>query len=575
MRISLNMFGGMAPKVAPHLLPEAAAQNATNCRFRSGALEPLRDKVLDSALTKAGVLLSLFRYWAASVWFCWTTDVNVVNSQIAGDPWARVYFTGDTLPRMTANDVAVTGGTDYPVAAYTLGLPAPLSAPSADPVAIPAYNPALTYAVGSLVNYDGEIYLNSVAVEVAEEWTAFKWSSIDPSTIESRAYIYTYVSAYGEEGPPANASAVIDVNPGQSVTVAGMSTAPAGSFNVTQKRIYRTNTGSNGTEYQLVATIPVAQVSYADSILGDSLGGVLVSQTWVAPPATLQGLISLPCGSLAGFTGNEVCFSVPYEHHAWPLDYRVSVDYPIIAIGAFGNYVLIATAGTPYVIVGQDPSSMSQPERIETGLSCVSKRGMVDMGDGLLYPTPDGLQLVAVGKFEIVTESILSNDDWQAMNPSSITAFLWNGKYVAFYNNGASGAFIFDPATKDFTNLGVTGITGGFTDLKTGKLYLVSGQNVYAWDGGGNLTLIWRSRPFYAERVVNLAAGQVFATAYPVTLKLYADGVLKHTATVANNQPFRLPSGYLALVWETELQCAAGRVNGVRLATSVRELQQD
>ena len=37
------------------------------------------------------------------------------------------------------------------------------------------------------------------------------------------------------------------------------------------------------------------------------------------------------------------------------------------------------------------------------------------------------------------------------------------------------------------------------------------------------------------------------------TLKLYADGVLKHTQTVTDGEVFRLPSGYKASEFEVEV----------------------
>lgn len=573
MAIKFDNFGGMAPKIAPHLLPQQSAQSATNCRFRSGALEPLKAKALDSSVTKTGTLLSLFRYWPANVWFSWTTDVNAVNSQIANDPWARVYFTGDGVPKMTANDVATSGGTNYPTVSYNLGLPAPANSIIAAAAAIPVFSAAATYAVGALVTYNGTAYLCNTAIAVAHAWNASEWDTIDPSTIETRAYVYTYVSAYGEEGPPCLASNLLDLMPGQGTTLSNFSGAPAGAYNVTQKRIYRTNTGTNGTEYQLVATIPVAQSTFTDNLTSDSLGSVMVSATWVAPPTGLQGLTALPCGSLVGFSGNEVSFSVQYEPHAWPLEYRVSVDFPVVAIGAYGNYLLITTTGNPYVMVVQDPSNMTPPERLESGQACVSKRSMVDMGDSLLYAAPDGLQRIASGSFDIATADILSRDDWQALNPSSIVGFLWDGKYIGLYNNGTAGAFVFDPATKDFTLASDPAASAGFTDLKTGKLYLLSGQNVYQWDAGTALTYTWRSRVLYAARPINMGFGRVFASAYPVTLKVYVDGALKHTQSVADNLPFPLPSGSLGSAWEIELS-GTGRVNLAVIATNMEDLKQ-
>jgi hypothetical protein len=535
MLIKSETFGGIAPKIAPHLLPAQAAQTALNCKFGSGRLEPYKGLSVKAALSKVGTKLSLFRYVPAGVWFHWITDVNAVNSPIGSDPYARVYYTGDTVPKMTANDIATSGGgTGYPTVSYVLGVPAPLVSP--------------TLVVQGTITND------------------------DPSLVESRTYVYTYVSAYGEEGPPCDASLVVDVAPGQEVALSSMSGAPAGNYNITHKRIYRTNQGTSGTEYQLVATILIGQATYTDSIESESLGATLESTTWVAPPSTLSGIIALPCGALAGFSGNELCMSVPYHPHAWPIEYRLSFDSPIVGIGAFGNYILVTTTGMPYIVVAQDPSS-AVPEKLEAGQACVSKRGIVDMGYSVLYPAPDGLVSAGSGQFTLITAEILSKEDWQALNPSSINAYYWNGKYVGFYDTGSTtGGFIFDPTTKDFafTNLYAT---AGYADLATGKLYLVGVDgNVSEWDAGSTLTLTWKSKPFDTPLPVNMGAGQVFADVYPATLKVYADGSLKHTQTVADALPFRLPAGFLAGRWEFEV-IGTSKVNRVCVARTVADLK--
>jgi hypothetical protein len=54
---------------------------------------------------------------------------------------------------------------------------------------------------------------------------------------------------------------------------------------------------------------------------------------------------------------------------------------------------------------------------------------------------------------------------------------------------------------------------------------------------------------------------------------LYADGALKHTQTVADRNPFRLPSGYRAFEFQIELE-GTNPVQDAAIATSVEELKQ-
>jgi hypothetical protein len=319
--------------------------------------------------------------------------------------------------------------------------------------------------------------------------------------------------------------------------------------------------------------IPVATTSIIDDCAADALGSVLDSAEWDPPPEDLAGLIALPNGSLCGFSGKSVCFSERNRPHAWPLSYRISVDHPIVSIGAFGSSVLVTTTGMPCLITGEEPGAMGR-DKLEIGQACVSKRGTVDMGYAVLYPAPDGLVVAGTGKLELATDGVLTRDEWQAFKPESIHAYLYAGQYVGFYDTGTvQGGFAFDPKTGAFSTFDLYA-TGGFSDTATGNLYLIVDGDIVQWDGGtDHINYRWKSRPFYATAPLNLGCAQVFADAYPVTVTVYADGSLKHTQTVANNQPFRLPAGFRANEWEVEV-AGVNAVNVVSLASTMSELGQ-
>lgn len=386
---------------------------------------------------------------------------------------------------------------------------------------------------------------------------------------EMRVYVYTFITKYGEEGVPSVPSESLFVLPGQDVLLSGMALAPEGNTAITHKRIYRTNQGSDDTAYQLVATVDISVTEYRDSIASDSLSIVLESAEYNEPPSDLDGLTALPNGCLCGYRGTELCFSEPYKPHAWPLAYRIPMEDPIVSIGAFSNMILVTTTGLPSLVVGDTPGAMSR-DKLEIGQSCVAARGMVDMGYSLLYPGPDGLISVGKGNFELATGKIMSKDEWKAYNPSSIHAYLYAGKYLAFYNNGSPGAFLFDPSGEMIVNLSLTA-SGAYTDPATGELYLIQSQAVMKFDAGLTYTsYVWKSRPFLTHPV-NLGAARIVADSYPLTMKVYADGTLIHTQTVASAEPFRLPGGYLARKWEVQLEGTA-TVNLVLLANMIEEL---
>lgn len=532
--IVIKEFDGEAPRINPRQLPPTMAQKALNSKLWS-TLKPFRNEKFVITPTKVGADKSIYRLGQGlaetQFWMSWATDVDVARGQIAGDTTERTYFTGDGVPKVTDASLCTTGGTNYPNVAYTLGLPRPTLTP---------------------------------IVSVSGTGTGLP---------ESRIYVYTYVSAWGEESQPCLASLPADVKAGNGVALSNMSTAPTGAYNVATKRIYRSNTGNFGTQFQFVAEIPVAQTTFTDTVAGTALGEVLPSSTWAMPPANMAGLITLPNGVMAGFSDNEVCFCDPYHPYAWPIGYRQKTEFPIVAIGHYGGVLIVGTTGTPYQITGIDPASMSS-QKMEIQQACSSKRSMVNMGTGVCYASPDGLVYASGGSAVLATANQFNRDEWQALNPSSIHAYLLDGRYIGFYDTGTvRGGFIFCPADgKDGLIHIDTYATAGYVDPVLDALYLKVGANIMRWDAGTtDKTLTWRSKIFVMPKPSNMSCGQIFAAAYPVTVKTYADGSLKHTQIVTSNSPYRLPSGYLANEYEIEI-ISQYEIYSVLHAESVKEL---
>ena len=87
----------------------------------------------------------------------------------------------------------------------------------------------------------------------------------------------------------------------------------------------------------------------------------------------------MPNGFLAGFSGQTVCFSEAFQPHAFPDAYKLTIKSDVVALAPLNTGLLVLTKEKPALIQGLDPSSMSMIE-IDSTLSCVSKRSVVDMG---------------------------------------------------------------------------------------------------------------------------------------------------------------------------------------------------
>ena len=526
MVASVAVFRGAVPRRSPKLLENGQAQIARNCRLTAGDLRPLRAPLLITELTHPGDLQSLYRF-ADAFWFAWTTDVDCVRGSIPTDTIERTYWTGDGYPKATSSEIATAGGgTNYPNNHYRLGIPVPDNAPS---------------------------------VQIDPAWSGSP--PIEENTEEFQVYVYTYVSGWGEEGPPSAPSAELtrardtagNLLPVQVTTDTGPLT---GAYNIVAKRLYRVNTGTVGEAYQLVAEIPVATATIVETVANDALGVVLPSINWDPPPDDLAGLISLPNGIFAGFTGIDLYLTPANRPHAWPTDFILTVDSPIVGLGSYGSTIVVCTEGRPYLVVGNDPEGMVQVE-LELRQSCVSKRSIARMGlEGVVYASPDGLVMVGPGGARVISEEWYTREEWQALSPETMIAFEHDRSYIAFFDTGSRrGCIMISPQFDGIVEADIE-CDGGFVDLKRDRLYILQDGFVYEWDAGGAMTFLWRSGIIRSALTNPSRARIQFRDAAPaegVTLNVYADGVLVMSELIGDNAELPMPAGYLAEHWELEL----------------------
>ena len=536
--VTIKVFDGLRPIQDAVLLKDTEATVAVNTRLLSGSLSPLKGVTTLKALTKTAPQ-TIWRYGNSPTetehWLEFAGDGDIIRSPIADDAYGRIYWTDGATPKYAPNSLIVSGAS-YPGAWYDLGIPAPAAAPTISSFTAPP----------------------------------------NAASTETRVYVYTYVSAYGEEGPPSSASAPATLDPSQAVGLTGMSVAPAGAYNITSKRIYRSSTVGSAAEFQFVAEIPVANTTYTDAASQADLGEVLPSEEWAAPPTGLRGLRLMANGAAIGFKGNTAYLSEPNLPHAWPHQYPI--DEPIVGIGLLRQSAVLLTNGHPYILSGADPQAMSA-ERMELPQACVSEPSIVEWGDGVAYASPDGLVSISTAGVQILTKDLLTREQWLALNPASIRAYVHDNRYHALYTTvaGARGMVVFDfsgqgAAMQTCDINAATAVTAGYSDPRTDTLYLAQGTNIVRFNAGSALTYTWRSKTFRMPYPANFGAAMVLANAYPVTLRVYAGGTLRHTYAVPDANAFRLPSGFREIDWALEVT-GAGDVSQISMATSIAELK--
>ena len=710
----IQNFGGLVPRVAPELLPDAAAQISVNARLYSGDLIPYR---------RPSNLLNLSGFAAQTIypmldnetyyWLMWASDVNVVRAAAANVVNNRIYYTGDGAPKatdinratfkttknvasgytvlvadyettlnvtgagaatinvpaaatagpgfavcvknsLTSGDVTVSGTTltagesavvktngsvwtvtkvtRYPYDYFTIGLPKPATKPVAnyDAKSVAAgytvlaadNNYTIEVTASGTLNFSaaatlgnqffvlvrnkstGDVTLDPNGTELINNATTVALKSGDAVFVNSNgtalftstagsfvSWVYTWVNAWGEESRPSDPTDILFHTSGLRMALSSLpTTAPIGEQRITKYRLYRAVTGTRGTTYQLVTeqTIGAGTGTYTDTVKTADLAEALESQKYDIPDPGMLGLVNMANGMSAGFVGNEVVFSEPYQPHAWNAEYRYAVESPVVALGAVGNSLVIVTETVPVVASGNTPDSITLTP-LDTAYPCLSKRGLVDTGRGVMYPSYDGLVLVTGTSARLETSQVMTKEEWRRYNPESLNAVFYQGQYHAFYElaDGTKASFIFQPSSDGIPLLMDTTVygTASYADTRLGEMFFVAAGFLQQWDAAEEVTFVdWKSKEMVLTTPTNFGAAQIRAD-FPDTLvdtvaeftidgsiaadeinaipvaglkriegistngcvfMLYVNGQLKFSRTVSDSKVFRLPAGYKA-----------------------------
>lgn len=525
MLINISAFAGTNPRTAAHHLDGVHAQRADNCLLNSGELRPLRD--LKAVRTMPADSVHSFVLYQGTKWLGWPVEARVLPGLIAGDEKARMYMTDSAARMFCADDVTVDEDGNATVVPVLLGVPAPVTAPAI------CHHPKVNMQGRS----DLFCRLRAAVDETVYSKHEVAWpdeSDDTGKTLESVTYVYTVVSALGEESAPSPASQVIDVYAGEdrsTVTLIGLALPDLTEYRAADKiRLYRSLSGSTGTEFQFLAEIDKAEVEYSDAKNGEDLEEVLPSRYWTLPPSGAQGLTSLPGAVFACFSGREVALSDPLYPHAWPREYRHTLEYEVVAMAATGRTLVILTKANVYTMYVDDPAT-AVPQRLDGYLPCVSSLGVVETPAGVLFPALDGLYLVQSGALAAVNITAAVHDEasWTNLNPASFRAVYYAGQYIAFYESlaGEKRGLIIEPGSEASMVRGL-GLYAEAVHLapEGRKLYLAqpakNGTNIFEWGGATErpIRAEWRSSQFRSKNPCNFTCALVEADYPPVMSEL-------------------------------------------------------
>jgi len=549
--INIKAFRGAVPRISSRLLQPNQAAVADNCKLTSGSLEPLNGLELAHSSQLPNIKTAFF--WRAIInsitqdnWLVWSSDVDVVKTLVPNDPLQRFYFSSDEFePRISTYPLAINT-LPYPTAWYALGVAPPDTAPTVAASGGSGTLESRAYAYTFVTQFgeesppsppstvtdgfpNGTWGLSNLQVAPPNTGTISNAVSIGGDQVRvtlnstfglSRFDTITFANIGGMTdlngtfriqslGPTAN-TLVVNLSTAQTYTSGGDWTkdAPHNTSGMT-KRIYRT-VGVGGS-FLFVAEIAVATTTYSDSILAADLGEVLPTADSSLPPKNLVALTGLPNGCLVGIAGNEICFSDPYMPYSWPIRNRYTISGVGVALVAAGSSVIVLTDSFPILFTGSDPEAMS-PSVMQTYAPCATKRGAVDVGGGVMYPSYDGLWLAAPGRVEKLTQRLYREQDWKLLYPESFVAGFADGIYYARYkDDGSSFIWVFDTAEADSVVRVQQTADHLLRNDADGKLYVALADKVYRWDSNPNQRYAsdWLSSEIQLPMPTNFSVAQV------------------------------------------------------------------
>ena len=476
--LRLEQFAGIAPRYSDRLLQPQQSTIAKNVRLLSGELRGLHEAktiadfsadstVVRRAFRIPGNILAPVPFDPADRWIPFKDDeVDFLRTPVQGDSYERYYWTGDST--------TYGGAPKYNTRARLLAGEPPfrLGVPRIDtpPLVTPA-----------------------------------------PGTTDTRYYLYTLATAYGEEGQPSEAGTATG-GPGTWV-ISGLPTSvPNGTErNVTKVYIYRTRPGLSSSEFFRAGEVAIGTTTFNDTLPDDqlTLNPVLESVSWAEPPAALQGLVVHPGGFMLGFVGRDLFMSEAFRPHAWPAEYVYTTQTEIVGLAVYGNSVVICTNSNPYIGDGSSPASMGF-NKLDSIDPCVARRSIVTTLAGVFYASVQGLVHVTPSGTQLVTLPLFTRYEWYGRyTPSGIHAAAYGLQYIAF--DTPQTGFIFSPGEQlaPLTELDrFTNVFGVQTDSYTGDVYIIRKNRVMLWDPVDTIPYEyqWRSKVFDLPKPVNFGA---------------------------------------------------------------------
>ena len=466
---------------------------------------------------------------------------------------------------------------------YVVGPPAP------NEMVFDLYSKNSSFYQDSCADYTMDMESDADSGFALRYWATIKTRTAE-SDKETRAYTYTCVNIYGEEGPPAPPGSV-SCYPAYATSVTVTKPAAGQYAPLKEIRIYRTPPAGATGDYYYVGSVNVlgsaaASFTFNDTVASALLNEPLASHARYAPDQMLTGLVSLPNGILCAFKGNEIHFSDAYMPWSWPPEYVQTTERNVVGIIAHGAGALVTTLGAPYLLSGVSPDSMTL-SRINGDQAGVAARAMAVVNGVAVYASNDGLVTVNGMQTSLaLSHKYFTRDVWRQRylaGLGTMTFAVWDGRLLVFSSAGLFTPFMLRLDEMDGAMSELPGWVAqcAYPEVLSDQCFYSNGTGLYQFNGGNALTAVWQSAELVLPVPGNFGAALAVADGnWTVEWWAYLrnkttgqyEYQLKHTqAVVSGSQTFRLPGGFESDRYKLKIS-GTGRFRELRVARTMREL---
>lgn len=202
---------------------------------------------------------------------------------------------------------------------------------------------------------------------------------------------------------------------------------------------------------------------------------------------------------------------------------------------------------------------------------------MASMGHGVVYASANGLVYVGAGRASLITQGLVTRQEWASFQPSTLRACEYRQQYMAFYGTSAGngGGFFINPLAPDGGMISLDlKARAVHRDPLNENLYLLDwAKNIAQFEAGVSpMTAVWRSRVIELETPTSFKVLRVETVSPGATeIRIYGDDALQSSTIITDNKPVRLPRTGRFRRWEIEVR-TTGIVRSVAIAEAVSEV---